>query len=512
MLLDADKVAKHHLSFVNIPLWVSYKRHIHTPKINYKTGEIAISEIYLEQDANLAELEFALGHEVGHIVKSPKCLELSRKIDAMILNKPYWSCNLTSAHEIANWLHDPMATLHGLQSAIDKQGTFGAIKRFYARRNFRGPDNFTDLSPLVFIRLMTMYACNWELSGEKPQFSCPKAEHVFFEMFVSSKPLLKRMDRVVELLKDNIKSWIHLTNHWGEKVSHAHQGYGPKARINDTELPKTEQTGQSDPAGAGSSNESISSFLSKTTAPLEKAIPEIALSSIVTAYEETEEAAGRHKKSNERKIWTVSDKVNDLDVPGTVKKYGVFIPGITTVMKRKDEEGPAENGMTGTVYLLIDVSGSMGVAIGAAMVVSIGMIFGAKRDSHKVGISLFNASDCNILPPCRDYDKAIKIIKQLRCSGGTNCSPALEQLTQRIDDSDERARIVIISDGELREEDARKLSVFNPLVVVVNSNDTRIKWLRQQGITHVKPADTMSDLSDLFADFADSRKENLNDD
>jgi len=543
---ETKRVIKHHMSAVKIPLWVQVSDNS-SIFIDWDTYAVSIPLAFITQhsDTTLAKwengmLEFTLGHEIGHVIRSPTCMSIKQQFMEEIARVACpgidWSDHSNSSKsfiaEVANVISDPMATEWAITHSINQHNTVAAINKFYSKRQFSIARKIHDLSALGFIKLMTNKMIEWKTKDRKPKFQSEEFEFIFSEMYLSNDDILARLSTIAKILKPWILLWSNSNPKKGTGHVGAHQKPGPASSQNlpvdkrdlkhilEDKESKGEKEGKPDSldkAIRDAQQKAQQDHQNKGTTipPLEKICDQIALDMLLSATIETNEEGDYGKPTNESQIWRPEDKISELDIALTIRKSGVVIPGVTTRKRpvTPDDEG-GNRKKIGALYLLLDTSGSMYATMGQLMTVAFGCVKGAETTGHLIGLTQFNHSTGTLIQAGREYDKCKSVISALVPMGGTHLYSAVAQVKKHIKDNDERASIVAITDGELTNDDINCLKPLQPYIALVGRSSilrSQQVCLNQEGLNNVFRADTTKGLTDLFKQITNEMKDSQKD-
>lgn len=146
------------------------------------------------------------------------------------------------------------------------------------------------------------------------------------------------------------------------------------------------------------------------------------------------------------RTWLMGDKVSELNLATTIRRYGVVIPEVTTI---KQIEGPRrehKNAGTGTLYLLIDTSGSMSGTLNRACSIGWAAMVGARKRRDKGALMAFSSQPTFLQGATYDYEAIKKHLENIDTSGGTQLNPALAEIIRMSKDKNNKPTVLVISD------------------------------------------------------------------
>ena len=136
------------------------------------------------------------------------------------------------------------------------------------------------------------------------------------------------------------------------------------------------------------------------------------------------------------------------------------------------------------VYLLIDCSGSMsGKKIEQAKRGSLDFAVTALNDGYVVGLISFSTSTSNLCSPIDNLEELTLGVNRLRIEGGTNLTPAIEEVILQFGQKNTSTRaMVIVTDGQttnpqaaLRAADKAKLLCIS--ILTIGTDDADLAFL-----------------------------------
>jgi len=171
-----------------------------------------------------------------------------------------------------------------------------------------------------------------------------------------------------------------------------------------------------------------------------------AYSSLIPVIEELQREEAKRGFAGYLK-WTPNMPLREMDAQRSIAKYGVLIPGITTMKKVYEKRGemPGKGG-SGQVVLLVDKSDSMDSPpskMERAVDAGVGVVECARRNKDRIVIITFDDYSHVILESTRDYDGAVEELCQVFASGGTRISDALIDALRMAED---RQATIIFTD------------------------------------------------------------------
>jgi hypothetical protein len=119
--------------------------------------------------------------------------------------------------------------------------------------------------------------------------------------------------------------------------------------------------------------------------------------------------------------WRPGMPIKKLDVRASVSRYGVLIPGVTTLARTDDPRTRGSPGSsTGNLCLLVDSSGSMyGSKVDRVVEAAIGLIETARHFRDRFSLISMTTGPSNVFEPSTDYQKAVDAAMEFE--GGGDC-------------------------------------------------------------------------------------------
>jgi len=215
----------------------------------------------------------------------------------------------------------------------------------------------------------------------------------------------------------------------------------------------------------------------------------------VSAFSEFTLANDVMKRANNRRgkkgprveqMWNEDDDPELLDVEATFERYGgVLIPGETMVKRVEGDLLPSDEGGTGTLFLLLDTSGSMQRYVYQLLTISWGAILAAKKAGDEIAIMEFDYGAQYRLEPTTNYSKARQILRTMSINGGTALMPALGQIETITRRRKKKPTVLIITDcgigerGETTTPAIQKIEALGGKVMICNVHGGYPNWVEQ---------------------------------
>ncbi len=218
---------------------------------------------------------------------------------------------------------------------------------------------------------------------------------------------------------------------------------------------------------------------------------------IVAVQQAEEKAQKKTGMEADYETWRIEDPVEQLDIPATLKRHGVFIPGITTLKRVGGVEETQESHGRGLLVFVLDLSGSMFQDIALVALLCWASVLCAKKRGDEIAMASFGASRRWLMEPCKDYERARSILEEVQATeASTHLAPALRMVHRYASENRLKPTLVIFSDCAVFDEvDAvKELRTMQDLEgqAIIASTTPVTDWLRQakqEGLTEVFQVD-----------------------
>lgn len=151
--------------------------------------------------------------------------------------------------------------------------------------------------------------------------------------------------------------------------------------------------------------------------------------------------------------WRLTDPMSDLRVGDSLRRYGVLVPGLTTVKRVRGPQRRRRHAGRGTLFLVIDTSGSMAQSLAGVLVIGWAAALGARRFRDRVAALEFASRPTYLVPPGYEYRRLKETLETLEAGGGTCICPALDQVLEVARRERRKPTTLILTDTWVSEPD-----------------------------------------------------------
>ncbi|MFN7970831.1 MAG: vWA domain-containing protein [Acidobacteriota bacterium] len=202
--------------------------------------------------------------------------------------------------------------------------------------------------------------------------------------------------------------------------------------------------------------------------------------------------------------WRLTDRMSDLRVGDSVRRYGVLVPGLTTVKRVRGPQRRRHNVGRGTLFLVIDTSGSMTHTLAGVLVIGWAAALGARRFRDRVAALEFASTPTYLVPPGYEYRRLKETLETLQAGGGTAICPALDQVIEVARRERRKPTTLILTDTWVSEPDEAVLARLKTIkdlggvnVVCCPTDEDLDSWIAEGSRQELLKAFALADLTSI---------------
>ncbi|MFN7971240.1 MAG: VWA domain-containing protein [Acidobacteriota bacterium] len=202
--------------------------------------------------------------------------------------------------------------------------------------------------------------------------------------------------------------------------------------------------------------------------------------------------------------WKLTDRMADLRIGDSIRRYGSLVPGLTTLKRVRGPQRQRREAGRGTLFLVIDTSGSMEGSLAGVLVVGWAAALGARRNRDRVAAMEFASTPGYLVPPGYQYCHLKAVLETLEASGGTCICPALDQVIDVARRERRKPTTLILTDTCVSEADESILARLRAIkdlgganVVCCPAADDLHGWVRDGMREGILEAFVLSDLTSI---------------
>jgi hypothetical protein len=151
--------------------------------------------------------------------------------------------------------------------------------------------------------------------------------------------------------------------------------------------------------------------------------------------------------------WSIGEPVRELETLMTVERFGIVLPGLTTVKKRYPRVKDREAGLD-TVCLVVDNSGSTaGEILRNELMAAVGLLEACRRFKSRAGVIVFGSDIDAVIEPGSKYDDIAMLLAGLKGqSGGTTLAGPLWKAAEFAPNKNRKMATIIFTDSYICDE------------------------------------------------------------
>ena len=494
-----ERIAQRVLRFARIPLSIT-RTPTKGPCIDMSTHEMFLPASLLSEGTNA--VVSTIGHEVGHPAVFPRSSHWWTYYIALCKKLGY-----PDPHHITNVLADLFVNDWCLTHTPWKTPFRRWAKKFY--RSKAGDPLWSFLCLMMQSRLA-------DLASRPVAIADSVDAEAYRLLFVDRGTRRARFEALAELLKDRFAA-PEVTA--PEQVGHAAEGLGaldPNANP-ETAAEYAEWLQAVGELGQENVFETVQEAMNGAGAGTGMAGDDVARRALfdmleVTAFREflavEESSAGVDGLLEDGPLltvpWRIGDRLSELRLGESLRRHGVLVPGWTTVKRVRGPQQRRRRDGHGTLFLVVDTSGSMSESLAGVLVVGWAAVLGAKRHRDRVAVLEFSGEPRYLVPPGYAYGKVKDVLQSMYASGGTCICPALDQVIDVAKRERRKPTTLILTDTDVSEGEAEVLDRLRAIeklggtnVVCCPSKDDLRGWVRRGMRQELLHAFALGDLSSV---------------
>ena len=478
-------LAERIVRFVRLPLSITWTEG-RGPAIAIGTNEMLLPRSLCQESRE--EIVFTVGHEVGHPVVFPRNRHWSDYYQMLAATLGY-----ERPHHFVNLIGDLFVNDWNLTRTPWRRVFAEAATSFYEP----DPSSATDKRWSFLSTMMTGRLA--ELGGRKPNLSGRLLPEAYELLFHDRRSRRERFENLAELLVHRL-------------------GTGENARDDYVKQPRE---GGLREEGAGGPDEQVAweaavrglgpgavlDFARKERRKTRSLFDAVGLAafSVLMAIEERSASGGREDAGPKvRRLWRPGNSPLELRMPETIRRHGVLIPGVTTARRAEGPQKERSTAGSGTLFLVLDTSGSMVRDLAGVLVVAWAAAIDARRRGHRVAALEFASQPSYLVQPGYEFGKLRTILETLQPGGGTRLVPAVGEIVRKSRRDGRRPTAVIFTDAAIADSPDAALEALAEIpsyggkaIVCLPRRKHLNRWVRTGMENGVMEAFTLDDLSSI---------------
>ncbi|MFN7976368.1 MAG: vWA domain-containing protein [Acidobacteriota bacterium] len=480
-------MAEAQVRFARLPLLITWTLD-RGPCINVATNEMSLPESLCAESPD--HVRSVIGHELGHPLVFPRTSHWSTYYTMLAERLGY-----ADAHGFVNVVGDAWVNEWNARKT-PWRGTF----RRWARGFYKGSPSGAD--PRWDFLVSMMHGLLDELDGQEPTLARTMERRAFELLFHDDRGHRQRFEELAELMRSRLG---------GRPV----QTPGKIKAIPGNGLADLDPVKQADEfrewvdavrgLGSGAGLEHVAKRHDRSRCLFDVA-EILAFAEFMAVEDEAARAAEKPSGPEELVPWLPSDSVTDLRIGDSLRQHGVLVPGVTTLKRIDGVDRQDERSGRGTLFLVIDTSGSMTSCLGGVLVVGWAAALGARKRGDRVAALEFSGDASYLLEPGFEYRKLREILQRLEAGGGTRIGPALGQIIEVSRATGRRPTCLVLSDTDVSESGETVLSLVDEIarlggktLVCAPRKEDMGSWVREGQERKLLGAFVLDDLSSIHS-------------